>query len=258
MARRRHSNRRRKRRGGSGFFYKLLSVFVICVAIIAAMTIFFRVDEIVITGQARYTVEEIRKATGVQEGDNLFLLNRADVAKRITEQLPYVEETRINPKAPDTLFIEVKECGTPLAVVQDGYTWLISHSGRIVEQLGEEEAANYGVIDGVSLLAPTVGTRITLSTEFTAQQTGLLQLMSALEEQGMLEQVDAIHLEDLGTLTMDYAGRFQVLLPYDADFSLKVQGLKAILESGKIQENMTGTFDMRRSDGKANFIPRRL
>lgn len=257
MARRRHSNRRRRRRGGSGFFYKLLSVFVICAAIIVAMTLFFRVDEIVITGQERYTVDQIRQATGVQEGDNLFLLNRADVAKRITEQLPYVEETRINPKAPDTLFIEVKECGSPLAVVQDGYAWLISPSGRIVEQQSEEEAGECGVIDGVTLLAPTVGTRITLATEFTAQQTGLLGLLSAIDEHKMADQVDAIHLADLGTLSMEYAGRFEVLLPYDADFSMKIRGLKAILESGKIQDNMTGTFDMRRSDGKVNFIPKR-
>lgn len=257
MARRRHSNRRHKRRGGSGFFYKLLSVFVICAAIIVAMTLFFRVDEIVITGQERYSIDQIRKATGVEEGDNLFLLNRADVAKRITEQLPYVEQTRVNPKAPDTLFIEVKECGVPLAVLQDGYAWLVSPSGKIVEQLDEAEAEGYGVIDGVALLAPSVGTRITLATEFTAQQAGLLGLLSALDEQEMLEQVDAVHLEDLGTLSLDYAGRFEVLLPYDADFPLKVKGLKAILESGKIQENMTGTFDMRRTDGKANFIPKR-
>lgn len=257
MARRRHSNRRHRRRGGSGFLYKLLSLFIICATIIAAMTLFFRVDEIVITGQERYTTDQIREATGVQLGDNLFLLNRPEVAKRITDQLPYVEETRINPKAPDTLFIEVKECGAPLAVIQDGYAWLVSPSGKIVEQLSEADAEGYGVIDGISLLAPAVGTRITLATEFTAQQTGLLNLMSAMHEQGMSDQVNAIHLGDLGTLKMEYAGRFDVLFHYDADFSMKIKAFKAILASGKIQDNMTGTFDMRRSDGKANFIPKR-
>ena len=41
MARRRGSARRR-RRGGSGFLYKLLSVFLICGCLVAAITLFFR------------------------------------------------------------------------------------------------------------------------------------------------------------------------------------------------------------------------
>ena len=41
MARRRGSNRRRRRREGSGFLYKLLSVFLICAAVVAAITLFF-------------------------------------------------------------------------------------------------------------------------------------------------------------------------------------------------------------------------
>ena len=258
MGRRRHNNRRH-RRGGSGVLYKLLSVFVICAAVVAALTLFFRVDEIVDTGNQRYTAEEIRRITGVELGDNLFLLNRSEVARRIGEQLPYVEQTRVNPKAPDTLFIEVRECATPLAVVQDGFAWIINPGGdpvgKIVDQLDESEAEGFGVIDGVTLLAPSVGTRMSLATEFTAQQAGLEALLRALEDQGMMDQVNAIHLGDLSTLVLEYGGRFDVLLPYDADFDLKMQGLKAILQSDRIQDNMTGTFDMRRDDGKVNLIP---
>ena len=61
MARRRGSTRRR-RRGGSGFLYKLLSVFLICGCLVAAITLFFRVDTVVITGEKRYTEAEIRQA----------------------------------------------------------------------------------------------------------------------------------------------------------------------------------------------------
>ena len=50
MARRRHSNQRR-RRGSFGFLYKLLSMLVICAAIIVALTLFFRVDTVKISGK---------------------------------------------------------------------------------------------------------------------------------------------------------------------------------------------------------------
>ena len=67
MARRRNSNRRR-RRGSFGFLYKVLSVLVICVAIIAALTLFFRVNQIEVTGQQRYTTEQVQEASGCCAG----------------------------------------------------------------------------------------------------------------------------------------------------------------------------------------------
>ena len=138
MARRRHSKRRN--RGSFGFLYKLLSVLLICTAIIVAMTLFFRVDEIVVTGQNRYTAEEIREASGVELGSNLYLLNKYDIARNITRQLPYIEDIRVNRKLPDALVIEVHESGRPFAVVQEGSAWLISSNGKIVEQSTQTHA----------------------------------------------------------------------------------------------------------------------
>ena len=103
MARRRHSGRRR--RGSLSFLYKLLSMLVICGAIVAALTLFFRVNTVVVSGQQRYTQQQILAASGIQTGDNLFLLNKYDVANQIIGELPYIETIRINRKLPDTLLV---------------------------------------------------------------------------------------------------------------------------------------------------------
>ena len=253
MARRRHSNRRH--RGGFSVLYKLLSILIICTAIIVSLTLFFRVDTIVVSGQERYTSQEIQDATGIAQGDNLFLLNKYDVAQNIVKALPYVEEIRISRKLPDTLLIEVRECGTPLALVQDGSAWLISPGGKIVEQKSAAEVGDSGIIDGCKLLAPSVGTPLALATEYADQQTSLLELLAALEDAGMLKQVDAIHLDDAGKVIMDYAGRFTVEMPYNADYAMKLKALRLSLESGKIQDNMTGTFDLMQENGDAYFRP---
>lgn len=252
MARR----RRNRRRGGHfGFLYKLLSVLVVCAAIIAALTLFFRVDTVVVTGGERYTQEEIIEAAGVHSGDNLFLLNKNTVRQRIQEALPYIERVkRINRKLPDTLLIEVEECGTPLVVVQDGYAWLVSPRGKIVEQCAPSDAADRGTITGVTLLAPSVGTKIVLAAEYASQQNSLLGLLSALEDAGMMDEVNGIHLDDPAYIAMDYAGRFTVEMLYEDDYAYKLRTLSAALASGKIQENMTGTFDMRREGGRTYFI----
>lgn len=249
MARRRNSNRRR-RRGSFGFLYKMLSVLAICVAIIAALTLFFRVETIRVSGQQRYTDEQVQEASGIQIGDNLFLLNKYDAAGKIVEALPYIEDTRINRKLPSTLVIEVAECGTPLAMVQDGYAWLVSSRGKIVDQLDVAAAADFGTISGCQLLSPSVGTKLALATDFSAQQSSLLALMAALEDADMMDRVDGIRMEDLAVLYMDYDGRFTVKMPYGADYVQKVQILRMALESEYVQDNMTGTFDMMREDGK--------
>lgn len=254
MARKRNSKRRRGR-GSFGFLYKLLSVFLICAAIITAMTLFFRVDEIVVTGQKRYSADEIREASGVELGSNLYGLNKHQIRLAIIRELPYIETIRVNRKLPDTLLIEVHESDRPFALVQDGSAWLISSSGKIVEQTTEEQAGAYGRISGCQLLAPSVGTPIALATEYATQQSSLLDLLSALEAAGLTENVDGIRLDDLSYLNMDYIGRFTVRMAYGADYEWELKKLAATLENEKIQSNMTGTIDLRLESDRVFLIP---
>lgn len=254
MARRKYSKRRRGR-GGFGFLYKLLSVLLICTAIIVAMTLFFRVDSIVVTGQRRYTAEEIQAASGVELGSNMYLLNKYDIVRAIIGKLPYIEDIRVNRKLPDTLLIEVHESGRPFALLQDGSAWLISSTGKIVEQLPEGQAEQYGVVSGCQLLAPSVGTQLALATEYTVQQSSLLDLLEALDDAGLTENVDGIRLDDLAYLNMDYIGRFTVRMAYGADYELELKKLTMTLESDKIQSNMTGTIDLRLKSERVFLIP---
>ena len=253
MARRRSS--RRRRRGGSGFLYKLLSVLLICMAIILALTLFFRVDTIEVNGELRYTEDEIREAAGVKPGDNLYLLNKNDVAARIVEALPYIENVHPYRRLPDTLIIDVTECGRPLAVSQEDGVWLVSPHGKVVGRAESGDAVDYGAITGCTLLAPSVGTPIALATEYSAQQTSLIGLLTALESMELLDEVDAVHLDDLGFLSMDYGGRFTVRMAYGANYDWELQKLTKALSKDAIQSNMTGTFDLLSDSENVYFIP---
>ena len=63
---------------------------------------------------------------------------------------------------------------------------------------------------------------------------------AALDAAGLTDRVDAIHLDDLSRLTMDYAGRFSVEMEYNADYDRMLQ----ILEAGisKLESNQTGSI----------------
>ena len=74
---------------------------MICAAVVMALTLFFRVDTIEVTGTERYTEKDVIEASGIQLGDNLFLLNKYEAARSIAEQLPYIdiEDIRIRREA---------------------------------------------------------------------------------------------------------------------------------------------------------------
>ena len=63
MARRRRYNHKR-RRGSLSFLYKLLAFVLICTAISLALTLFFRIRSIEVSGNDRYTRQEIIDAAG--------------------------------------------------------------------------------------------------------------------------------------------------------------------------------------------------
>ena len=102
---------RRRRRGSFAGLYKLICVVLIFGAILAAMAVFFKTEQVEITGNVRYTAAEVIESSGVETGDNLFFLNKYQVAGRIGDALPYVESVSINRRLPSGLHIHITECG---------------------------------------------------------------------------------------------------------------------------------------------------
>ena len=79
------------------------------------------------------------------------------------------------------------------------------------------------------------------------------RLLGLLEELALCLQragTDSISLEDPAVIRMGYLDRFTVKLPYGADYAEKMRILRLAIESDKVQDNMTGTFDMTREDGR--------
>ena len=124
MAGRKKHNRRR-RRGSFAPLYKLLCLALIMGAVAAAMAVFFKAEKIEVSGNSRYTAQQVVDVCGVEQGDNLFFMNKYEVAGRISQALPYVESVSINRKLPESLRIRVTECVCDVALEQAGGVWLL-------------------------------------------------------------------------------------------------------------------------------------
>lgn len=251
MARRRRSNRR-SNRGRFAFLYRLLTFVVICGAIVAAMALFFKVETIEVEGNERYTAEEVVAASGIGVGDNLFLMDKYEVAARIHGNLNYVETVQIKRDLPSTLHITVTECSAMVAIEQEEVAWLISGTGKIVDTVTIDGGKSYAQVTGLTLLQPQIGKSIQADGDNDRACQTLLGLLERLHSKDMLADVQAIHLEDASHVTLRYLDRFNVVIPWDADMDYKLNYLLAVVE--KLEDNEHGTINMTQ-DRKVNFIP---
>ena len=251
MARRKRYNHKR-RRGSLSFLYKLLAFVLICTAIALALTLFFRIRTIDVSGSQRYSAQEIIDAAEVQVGDNMFLMNKYRAAERIRAALPYIETVQFRRDMPDGLRIIVTECTDPAAIVQDGKAYLLCDTGTIVDDVAASAAKKRIQVKGLTLVEPVVGQPAQAAEGQELALTQLLALMQALDERGMGGDVTLIDMSDPGQLTLGYLGRFNVYFPWGADYGYKLDYLLAVVE--KLEANEKGVINMMQ-EGKARFIP---
>ena len=118
-------NKRKRKRGKwrLGPLFKLLCAGAVAVALTMGATVFFQVETVAVTGNSRYSQEEIIQATGIQTGDNLFRMNKFQIAHQVLQGLPYVEEITIRRSLPSTSVITVTEMAVLSAGAGSCWLW---------------------------------------------------------------------------------------------------------------------------------------
>lgn len=246
--------KKRRRRGGLGRLLRPLSLLLAAGVVVAALTMFFKVETIQVTGASRYQAADIIAASGVEPGDNLVLLDRYRVSQRIYTALPYVTDVQPRPKFPSTLEIEVTETRAVAAIQGAGGWWLLSTGGKILEAADGSLAAEYPQITGVQAEDPAVSAALALPEDSTITASRLQELLAVLDAQEALPLVNSIDCTSPRELVLRYDGRFRVELFYDADFDFKITCLLSAVD--KLEPNQKGTLRMTMSDDyEVRFIP---
>ncbi|MEG1240739.1 MAG: FtsQ-type POTRA domain-containing protein [Oscillospiraceae bacterium] len=252
MSQRKHQNKHKK--GRFSVLYKVLSVVLIFAAIMVGSFVFFRVGQVEVIGNVRYTPEEVIAATGVKLGSNLFGVNKFTVATNLRSKLPYIEEVLPQRRLPDTLVITLRETVAAACVEGAGEWWVLDAGGKLLERRTTVPTEDYCVIRGITPLAPAEGTNLAASTEERVTLTALQGLMSALEKEGLLEKTDYIDLTQGYHIIFGYDDKYTVTLSSTADFPYRARFFREALESGRVVEGQKYTVDMT-MDGQMRFIP---
>ena len=247
---------------------QMLTVTAVVAAMVAGLSVCFKVENITVTGAEVYSAWSIREASGIQEGDSLLTFSHARAGALIKANKPYVKTVRFGIKLPDTVNIIIEEEDVVYAIEDStGSWWLINSDGEVVEQTNKSKAANYTKILGVTLENPTPG-RLAVAVEAAPQVTtasdatdptttteslptittgaqrlttalGIVDALEANDIVGEAASVDVTRLEDI---ILWYGSRYQVNLGDESNMEYKIACMNdAILQ---LSEFDSGILDI--------------
>ena len=259
MAARKTRNRHRRRRGRFSFLYKLLSFLVILAAILIGCVAFFRVNQITVEGNSRYSAQEIIDASGVELGENLLLISKPQTAGSIQKQLPYVQNVFVIRRPPDGLVLRITESAAAAVIQTEDAWWLMDARGKLLDWGGESAKGSLPVVSGLHPVEPGLGSWLTVAPEENMKLDSLVALLTALADRGMVGNVTGfVDLNAANTIYFGFGDNLTVAVPMTGDFDRRVFSLQRVLVTFQQRgESVTGTLDLTYGDEQARLLTER-
>lgn len=212
----------------------MVSVIISC---ILSLTVFFKIENISVTGNDTYTAEEILTAAEINKGDNLILLNGKKISERLQILLPFVEKIEVKKTFPETLKIIVLETKEEVCFVNDNNCYSANKNGKVIKKYNApiDNLIKITVSKEVNL---NLGEKIKFSNE--REETLFNNYLVALEE--LNYKIDFINISDAFTSYMKIDDRIIVKFGSSSYFKEKVAYLKASLAG--ISHSAEGVFDL--------------
>ena len=262
------------------FFLRLVTVVAVVLALTLGMAIFFKVEVVTVSGMEKYTAWDVREASGIQDGENLLILNKAKAGGKITTALPYVDTVKIRIKLPDTVNIEITELDVVYAIEDSAAGWwLMDANGALVESTTAIEAENYTRISGVKITPGVIGQQAvaaepvasteeettdetqaeTTATEETVQETlaegeepvtvyaaeqlsTAITLLRELENCNIIGKVTVVDVTDPYNLQLWYEDRYQVTVGDTSRLDYKLTAMENA--AGQMTDYQRGKLDV--------------
>ena len=242
----------------------VVTVLSVVIALFLACTLFFKVEEIRVSGNNIYDAWTIREAAGIEEGDSLLTFGKGKACARIAQKLPYVKIVRIGITLPNKVNIYVEELDVVYAAQdsRDGW-WLLTSSGRVVENVTASVAKENTKLEGFHIQPPAaVGDNA--KAALTEPEEGAedqpvtitdqdrmdtaLSIVSELERRGVLEKVTVVNVADMGNIELLYDGTCRVLLGNNGQIDLKLEKVCATIRTienagGSLKGTLDATFE---------------
>lgn len=138
----RQKKERKKGRQKAIWITALVAVGVVT-AVILSLTVFFKVTAVEVdASKSQYSAAQIRDASGIREGDSLFLLDREKAAEQVSTKLPYTGEIIVKRNFPSKVKIFVEDSTISAAVKYNDEYIALNESNKVLAKTSSIESLN--------------------------------------------------------------------------------------------------------------------
>lgn len=216
--------------------WKLLT-FLVTASFVLLLTLYvlyayvFVVDFVEVSGNARYTSEQILSACGINVGDKLYDLpvDLDELAERLMKKFPYIEAVDVGRVIPNRVVITVTEDTAEFAAEIYGEYVLLSEGLRVLEISDVKPEADF-----IRLVLPEVKNAV--EGECIEFKTDMFNVASTAATAVCSEAMRS------GTTVLDISDRFGIWIGYEDRYKLMIGDIN------DIELKLTIAFEMMKNE----------
>lgn len=235
-------------------FLKLFRfIFIVILMIASTYAIYFictsskfDIANINISGNFKYTVDEILNNTGIFQGENIVRLKKSKVINNL-KKLPYIENIKVTKKLPNSIDIEVVERASRYIAFDKDTSkfYKLSNKGVILEDAivtakTEDELLIYGI---------TFDIEVTFGNLINDSDLSKLAIYNEIEQeyekQKLNFKITRVNFENsLTTIILD--DKLSIVLPNNTNLQYNMVFVSNIIT--QLSDDLAGVIDMTKTD----------
>ena len=225
-----------KRRARRIFAYSAIITTVVAVGIILSLTVLFKTESILISGNKYYAEDTIIRLANVREGDNIFMASMFGRTDAIRDSLPYVKSASINFQLPDSIVINIENATEAYSIETEGNWYKVSDENILLELVDKKPKKL------TSLIAPPLkSTEVGSKVEFKDKAyTKALDSLTECIRKNKYKKITEINIKNISNISITYDNRIKILIGLPESIEYKLKTAFAIINE-KLDPNHTGT-----------------
>lgn len=227
--RRAYEKRLRQVQRNRRIFATFVLLTVVLVSVVAlSLTVFFKIDTIIIKGDSRYEVSQIEEASGIKKGENLFLISVSSSQENIQNKLPYISKAVITRRLPSSVIIEIESTDAVFCFSTGSGCALTDADGKVLELVSKDKVPkNAAVINASGTYFAETGK--TISADDEDEWTLLKTVFAAVKESG-IKDITEINVVSKSNIYLVYQNRFKLNLGTTNELVYKLKSAVEIIK----------------------------
>lgn len=216
-----------------------LIIVLLSVGVVLSLTVFFHIDSITVTGNERYSEEEILTQCTIDAGENLFLSDTKTAKEMLEQTLPYIYNAQINRKLPYTIEIKITEAQVSYSIQNKDKTYIyLDDNFKVLETQAKEQQGV--LISKAEVSSAVLGTGIEFNNEDIAD---CLAKMSEVIKGNSFSEITSIYSNNISDNYVVYDNRIKFRLGTCDNLETKIyQALAACEQLNESSPNIKGTI----------------